>query len=80
MQIYNQTAYNLNMNTRLCTMSRNSHNIRKKPIFSYIFQHGENFIPFGNLKNLTLSKNTLQNLTAIEWISNTQKVTPVTNP
>ena len=44
-------------------MSRNDHNIRKKPIFSCTFQHGENFVPFRNLKNLTLSKNTLQNLT-----------------
>ncbi len=51
----------------------------EKPIFSYIFQHGENFVPFGNLKNLTLSKNTLQNLTVTNAIAIVPNRTTVRN-
>ena len=58
-------------------MSRNNHNIRKKPIFSSIFQQGENFVPFRNLKILTPSKNTLQNLTMTNAITNVPKCTTV---
>ena len=60
-------------------MSSNNHNIRKKPIFSSIFQHSENFVPFGNLKNLTLSKNTLQNLTVTDATANVPNLTTVRN-
>ena len=58
-------------------MSRNNHNIRKKPIFSSIFQHAEIFVPKRNFKNLNLSKNTLQNLTVTNAITNVPKCTTV---
>ena len=58
-------------------MSRNDHIITKKPIFSCIFQHGENFVPMRNFKILTLSKNTLQNLTITNAKANVPKCTTV---
>ena len=58
-------------------MLRNDHNIRKKPIFSSIFQHAENFVPKRNLKNLNLSKNTLQNLTGTNAKANVPNLTTV---
>ena len=58
-------------------ISRNDHIIRKKPIFSGIFQHGENFVPMRNFKILTLSKNTLQNLTITNAKANVPKCTTV---
>ena len=60
-------------------MSRNDHNLRKKPIFSSIFQHAENFVPKRNFKILTLSKNTLQNLTMTNAITNVPNRTTVRN-
>ena len=58
-------------------MSKNNHNIRKNPIFSSIFRHAENFVPKRNFKILTLSKNTLQNLTVTNVITNVPKCTTV---
>ena len=58
-------------------MSSNDHNIRKKPIFSSIFQHAENFVPMRNFKILTLSKNTLQNLTVTNTTTNVPNITTV---
>ena len=58
-------------------MSRNNHNTSKNPIFSCIFQHGENFLPLSNFKILTLSKNTLQNLTVTNTITNLPNLTTV---
>ena len=58
-------------------MSRNDHNLRKKPIFSSIFQHAEDFVPMRNFKILTLSKNTLQNLAMTNAITNVPKCTTV---
>ncbi len=60
-------------------MSRNEHNIIKKPIFSSIFQHAENFVPKRNFKILTLSKNTLQNLTVTNATTNVPNRTTVRN-
>ena len=60
-------------------MSRNDHNIRQNPIFSGIFQHAENFVPMRNLKNLTQTKNTLQNLTATNAKANVPNITTVMN-
>ena len=60
-------------------VSRNNHNIRKKPIFSCVFQHGENFVPKRNFKILTLSKNTLQNLTVTNAKANVPNITTVRN-
>ncbi len=58
-------------------ISRNEHNIGKKPIFSGIFQQGENFVPFRNLKNLNLSKYTPQNLTVTNATANVPNLTTV---
>ena len=58
-------------------MSRNNHNIRKKPIFSSIFQHAKILVPKRNFKILTPSKNTLQNLTVTNAITNIPKCTTV---
>ncbi len=58
-------------------MSRNDHTIRKSPIFSSIFQHAENFVPKRNFKILTLSKNTLQNLTGTNATTNVPNLTTV---
>ncbi len=58
-------------------MSRDDHNIRKNQLFSYIFQNGENFLPLSNFKILTLSKNTLQNLTMTNTITNVPNLTTV---
>ena len=60
-------------------MSRDNHNIRKNPIFSSIFQHAENFVPIRNFKILTLSKNTLQNLTVPNAKANVPNITTVMN-
>ncbi len=60
-------------------MSRNDHNIRINPIFSCIFQHAENFVPKRNFKILTLSKNTLQNLTVTDATTNVPNRTTVRN-
>ena len=117
MKVYNQTAYNPNMNIQhraqvlndrilhftinaiicnsmnykkfiskmftmlFCTMSSNDQNIRKNRSFQVYFNiariHAENFLPFGNLKNLTPSKNTLQNLTVTNTIANIPNITTV---
>ena len=61
-------------------MSRNDHNLRNNPIFSGIFQLKRVMSRFLKIKKMNLSKNTPQNLTAIDHISNPQKVTPVTKP
>ena len=58
-------------------ISRNDHIIRKKPLFSGKFQHRENFVPFRNFKILTLSKNTLQNLTVTNAKANVPNITTV---
>ena len=60
-------------------MSRNDHNIRKNPTFSRIFQQAEKFVPKRNFKILTLSKNTLQNLTVTNAITNVPNRTTVRN-
>ncbi len=58
-------------------MSIVEHNLRNKPIFSGIFQHSENFLPLRDFKILTLSKNTLQNLTVTNAITNLPNLTTV---
>ena len=58
-------------------MSINDHNIIKNQFFLGIFQHAENFVPKRNFKILTLSKNTLQNLTVTNVITNVPKCTTV---
>ncbi len=50
-----------------------------KPTFYACFNLERIMSRFLKIKKLNLSENTPQNLTVIDWISNSQKVTAVTN-
>ena len=58
-------------------MFRNNHRIRKKPIFSLIFQHRENSVHLSEIKKLNQSENTLQSLAATNITSDVQECTRV---
>lgn len=60
-------------------MSRNDHNIIKKPNFLSIFQHETNSLPFRKLKKLNRSEKPRQTFTVTNATTNVQKHTTVRN-